>query len=134
MPAQLDGHIDSALQFGKRLRERRLNLGMRQGDLSTQGVTVGYISRLESGDRMPSLQVVRHLASRLGVDEDWLARGEMAEGSRRIEFNHNEFITVVTALQTIAQQWGDPTRPIEILERIAPQTASAIHATRATCS
>jgi tetratricopeptide (TPR) repeat protein len=34
-----------------------------------------YICRIERGDRVPSLQVLRELARRLGVDEDFLATG-----------------------------------------------------------
>ena len=51
----------------------------RQGSYQTEytfpGCTTGYISRIESGDRIPSLQVIRHLAAQLDVQESWLAKG-----------------------------------------------------------
>lgn len=62
--------------MARRLREARLAVNLRQRDLAFEGCSVGYISRIEKGDRVPSLQVIRELAGRLGVSEEWLARGE----------------------------------------------------------
>lgn len=76
MIGQLDNHIDSAAAVGRRLKAARASAGLTQGELSFPGCTTGYVSRLEKGDRIPSLQVVRGLARRLGVSESWLARGE----------------------------------------------------------
>jgi tetratricopeptide (TPR) repeat protein len=53
---------------------------MSQRALAFPGCSAAYIARIESGDRRPSLQVVRELARRLGVDEDYLAWGR---GRRR---------------------------------------------------
>src|SRR5581483_7473203 len=39
------------------------------------GCTPAYISRIEKGERMPSLQLLRALAERLGVTEEFLAYG-----------------------------------------------------------
>jgi len=75
MSRQDSTHVDSPAGVGARLRQARTEAGLRQADLSFPGCTIGYISRIESGDRVPSLQVIRRLAERLGVDEDWLARG-----------------------------------------------------------
>jgi tetratricopeptide (TPR) repeat protein len=47
-----------------------------QAALAFNGCSPGYISRIEAGERIPSLQVIRELARRLDVEEDWLARGE----------------------------------------------------------
>ena len=59
-----------------RLREARLQAGLTQQQLSFDGCSTAYISRIEAGDRVPSLQLVRELATRLGVTEAYLARGE----------------------------------------------------------
>ncbi len=48
---------------------------MSQRELSFPGCTAVYICRIERGDRVPSLQVLRELANRLGVEEDYLATG-----------------------------------------------------------
>ena len=75
MSKQDSTHVDSATGVGARLRAARTRSRLRQADLSFAGCSIGYISRIESGDRVPSLQVIRRLAERLGVDEGWLARG-----------------------------------------------------------
>ncbi len=68
-------HVDSPEAVGKRLKEARLAAGMSQRELSFPGCTAVYICRIEKGDRVPSLQLLRELARRLGVDENYLAAG-----------------------------------------------------------
>jgi tetratricopeptide (TPR) repeat protein len=68
-------HVDDPQAVGLRLKESRLAVGKSQRDLSFPGCTAVYICRIERGDRVPSLQVLRELARRLEVDEDWLATG-----------------------------------------------------------
>jgi tetratricopeptide (TPR) repeat protein len=68
-------HVDSPEAVGKRLKDARLAAGMSQRELSFQGCTAVYICRIERGDRVPSLQLLRELARRLGIDEDYLATG-----------------------------------------------------------
>jgi tetratricopeptide (TPR) repeat protein len=68
-------HIDDPRRFGRRLKESRLKAGLSQGQLSFPGCTTAYISRLESGARVASLQLVNELAVRLNVSPQWLATG-----------------------------------------------------------
>src|SRR5688500_14612497 len=68
-------HVDDAIAVGRRLKEARLAAGFSQRALSLPGCSSAYISRLEAGDRVPSLQLLRKLALKLGVDEEYLARG-----------------------------------------------------------
>lgn len=75
MPRQSTSHIDSTAGVGRRLREAREARGLSQSALAFPGCSTGYVSRIEAGHRAPSLQVVRQLAARLGVAEEWLARG-----------------------------------------------------------
>jgi tetratricopeptide (TPR) repeat protein len=70
-------HVDSPEGVGKRLKEARLAAGLSQRELSFPGCTAVYICRIERGDRVPSLQLLRELARRLGVDEDFLATGSV---------------------------------------------------------
>jgi tetratricopeptide (TPR) repeat protein len=51
---------------------------LSQRQLSFPGCSPAYISRIESGDRIPSLQLLRELGKRLGVSEDYLATGAEA--------------------------------------------------------
>jgi tetratricopeptide (TPR) repeat protein len=78
MARQTNSHIDSPGLLGARLRDARLVGGLRQRDLSFDGCSISYISRLEKGERQPSLQLIEQLARRLGVTVEWLARGDTA--------------------------------------------------------
>jgi transcriptional regulator with XRE-family HTH domain len=75
MPKRGWRHVDSPQAVGRRLKEARLAAGMSQRELSFPGCTAVYICRIERGDRVPSLQLLRELARRLGVDEEYLATG-----------------------------------------------------------
>jgi tetratricopeptide (TPR) repeat protein len=68
-------HVDSAEGVARRLRSAREAAGLSQTALSFPGCSTGYVSRIEAGQRVPSLQILRELATRLGVSESWLARG-----------------------------------------------------------
>jgi tetratricopeptide (TPR) repeat protein len=75
MPRQKSTHVDDPRAVGERLRSARERAGLSQRQLSFTGCSPAYISRIESGDRIPSLQLLRELGRRLGVSEDWLATG-----------------------------------------------------------
>lgn len=68
-------YVDDAVSVGRRLVAAREQAGLSQRALSFPGCTAAYISRIEHGERIPSLQLLRELAARLGVDEAYLARG-----------------------------------------------------------
>ena len=74
-PRQTSTHVDSPVALGARLLDARRQAGLTQQQLSFSGCSTGYISRLEQGGRVPSLQVVFELARRLGVSPQWLSRG-----------------------------------------------------------
>src|SRR5439155_21902539 len=75
MPRQKSDHVDSAAGLALRLRTARERAGLSQRALARDICTPAYISRLEKGERIPSLQLLRRLASRLGADADELASG-----------------------------------------------------------
>jgi transcriptional regulator with XRE-family HTH domain len=68
-------HVDDPRRFGQRLREAREKVGLSQHALSFPGCTNAYLSRIEAGERTPSLQLVHELARRLDVSPEWLATG-----------------------------------------------------------
>src|SRR6187431_1297070 len=76
MPRRKSTHVDNPVEVGRRLREARVRAGLSQRQLSFPGCSPAYISRIEAGDRIPSLQLLRELGRRLGVSEDYLATGE----------------------------------------------------------
>ena len=68
-------HVDDPAAVGRRLNEARLAAGLSQRQLSFPGCSAAYISRLEAGARVPSLQLLRKLAAKLNADEEYLATG-----------------------------------------------------------
>ncbi|MFE5245050.1 MULTISPECIES: helix-turn-helix domain-containing protein [unclassified Streptomyces] len=54
--------------FGRRLRQLRTERGLSQAVLAGDGMSTGYLSRLESGARQPTDRAVAHLAGRLGIE------------------------------------------------------------------
>jgi tetratricopeptide (TPR) repeat protein len=81
MSRQKASHVDSAAAVGARVRALRLEHGLLQRDLAFDGCTAAYISRIEAGARVPSLQLLRQLGARLGVSADYLATGTEDIGS-----------------------------------------------------
>src|SRR5580765_3891627 len=75
MPRRKSTHVDNPVEVGRRLREARERAGLSQRQLSFPGCSPAYISRIEAGDRIPSLQLLREMGRRLGVTEDYLATG-----------------------------------------------------------
>ncbi len=75
MPRSLTTHIDSPKAVGSRLRAARERAALSQRQLAFPGCTAAYISRIEAGARVPSLQMINQLALRLDVSGQWLATG-----------------------------------------------------------
>jgi tetratricopeptide (TPR) repeat protein len=75
LPRRKSTHVDNPAEVGRRLREARERVGLSQRQLSFPGCSPAYISRIEAGDRIPSLQLLREMGKRLGVSEDYLATG-----------------------------------------------------------
>jgi len=69
---------DDRVRVGQRLRAARESAGLTQRDLATTDCTPAYISRIEKGERVPSLQLMREFAARLGVSDDYIAYGAAA--------------------------------------------------------
>lgn len=72
-------YYDDPVALGRRLRETREAAGLSQRELSFPGCTAAYISRIEKGERVPSLQLIREFAARLGVGEQFIAHGTHVE-------------------------------------------------------
>jgi tetratricopeptide (TPR) repeat protein len=84
VPRQQSSHVDDPKAVGRRLRKAREAAGLSQRDLEFPGCTAAYISRIEVGARVPSLQLLRELARRVGVSEDYLATGRRGDASAAI--------------------------------------------------
>lgn len=75
VPRLAGTHIDDPRELGRRLRDAREAAGLSQRQLAFEGCTNAYISRLEAGHRIPSLQLIHEFAKRLRVSPQWLATG-----------------------------------------------------------
>jgi transcriptional regulator with XRE-family HTH domain len=59
-----------AVLFAARMRQLREREGLSQAQLGARaGYTVGHISMLERGDRVPPLETIEHIARALGVSD-----------------------------------------------------------------
>src|SRR2546421_324809 len=68
--------IDDPRSLGERLARLRRERGLSLRKLAFPGCSGAYISAIEKGRRVPSLQVLHELAKRLSVSPDFLATGE----------------------------------------------------------
>ena len=102
-------HVDDPAAVGRRLKDARIAAGLSQRRLSFPGCSAAYISRLEAGERVPSLQLLRKLAEKLNADEQYLATGV-----ERIEQAPPELVDAEVE-QRLAGRWDRPTeenRPV----------------------
>jgi transcriptional regulator with XRE-family HTH domain len=111
--AELLKQIDPA-ELGRRLRAARVAKGLTQSELAGPGLSVGYVSRMESGQRRPTGKVLAELASRLGAPLEQLLGG-MAP--REVDE-----IRLMLDYAELALESGEPqeaeTRVREVLERV----------------
>jgi tetratricopeptide (TPR) repeat protein len=75
--ADLLKELDPA-ELGQRIRAARVAKGWTQTQLAGSDISVGYVSRIESGQRRPNSQTLDDLATRLGVPTEHLLRGVTA--------------------------------------------------------
>jgi tetratricopeptide (TPR) repeat protein len=113
----LTTHIDSPKEVGLRLKASRERAGLSQRQLAFPGCTAAYISRLEAGARVPSLQMINQLALRLDVTGQWLATGVEAAEVQPSELIDAEValrlgeIDEAERLYRAHLEQGDPARP-----------------------
>src|SRR6202012_2875692 len=65
-------------ELGQSIRAARVAKGWTQTQLAGDDISVGYVSRIESGQRRPNGQTLDDLATRLGVPTERLLRGVTA--------------------------------------------------------
>jgi tetratricopeptide (TPR) repeat protein len=75
VPRRPSNHVDDPVAVGARIRTAREAAGLTQRELAFDGCTAAYLSRIEVGQRIPSYQILRVLAGRLGTTADFLAAG-----------------------------------------------------------
>lgn len=119
MPRRPSTHVDDPVAVGRRLREARESAGLTQRELSFDGCTSAYVSRIEAGARVPSLQILHEFARRLGLAPEYLATGRGAElGSDLLEAE-------------VALRLGDEQRADELYEAAHDRAGSPAALARA---
>jgi tetratricopeptide (TPR) repeat protein len=76
---------EAGLRLGERLRQLRVAGGMTQTELAGDRFSKEYVSQIERGKTKPTVETIRWLADRLGVDADYLANGVDADERGRVE-------------------------------------------------
>jgi tetratricopeptide (TPR) repeat protein len=69
--------------IGQRLRRLRTEGGLSQRQAAGPALTTAYISRIESGQRVPSVKAIRQIAQRLGVSPEYLETGSAVSAAER---------------------------------------------------
>jgi tetratricopeptide (TPR) repeat protein len=106
MPRRPSTHVDDPVAVGQRLRQAREAAALTQRDLSFEGCTAAYVSRIEAGARVPSLQILHEFAKRLGVRPEYLATGALGKDDLSSDLLEAE----------VALQLGDEERAAELYE------------------
>ena len=108
------------MAVGHRLHDAREAAGISQRELAFPGCSAAYISRIERGERIPSLQVMRELARRIGISESVLAVGH-----ERIDAAVSDAVTAVEA----AEAAGDRD---QVAKAYRALSRAATHAAKST--
>lgn len=121
MPRRPSRHIDDPVAVGQRLRQAREGAGLTQRDLSFEGCTAAYVSRIEAGARVPSLQILHEFGRRLGVRPEYLATGALGTDDLSSDLLEAE----------VALQLGDEERAAELYEAARAEAGSPAALARA---
>lgn len=101
------------VELGDRLRGVRVAKGMTQAAVAGEGISVAYVSRMESGQRRPTVNALTHVASKLGVPVEHLL-GVMTAGEA-------EEVRLILDYAELSLESGSPqeaaTRLREVIER-----------------
>jgi tetratricopeptide (TPR) repeat protein len=114
VPRRPSTHVDDPVEVGKRLRQARHASGLTQRDLAFDGCTAAYVSRIEAGARVPSLQIIHEFAKQLGITPEYLATGRRDSADLSSELLEAE----------VAFQLGDDARASELFEKARDSSES----------
>jgi tetratricopeptide (TPR) repeat protein len=107
-------------KFGKRIRELRVSLGLTQSVLAGEDVTIGYISRIEAGQRRPDARLVDLFAERLSSTTEFLITGvpsQLVDEVRlalqyvELALESGEAVDAQSYLASISDRLDDPRLP-----------------------
>ena len=112
--------------IGSRLRSRRLELGYSQRDLSEEGVSYAYISRIESDQRTPSVKALRKLAAKLEVPVTAIEK--MTIWGNHSATQYPDLYTTQVGGRSAAEQVGEAWLKDTFIPTVAKRGAAIIEA------
>jgi tetratricopeptide (TPR) repeat protein len=114
---------DSVEKVGQRIRRLRVARGLSQRDVSGPGVSYAYVSRIEAGQRNPSIKALRVLAGKLAVSPEYLETGLTIPAEQELELR--------VADAELELRLGDSDRAINTLTAVIDAGAGGSHEARA---
>lgn len=110
-------------QLGRRLRAARVAQGMTQSAVAGDGLSVAYVSRIESGQRRPTAKVLTELALKLAVPVETLLGGPAP--------HEVDEIRLLLDYAELSLESGEPreasVRLREAIERLESSPVDALH-------
>lgn len=83
------------IKIGERIRELRKKRGLSQGDIErVTGMLKAYVSRVEHGHTVPSLESLERFSSALGIELHEIFR-QSTENAEPVTENQNAFLTLL---------------------------------------
>ncbi|MGC0311663.1 helix-turn-helix domain-containing protein [Kitasatospora acidiphila] len=116
---------DATSEIGRRLRDLRRERGLKQSDLAGEGLSVSYLSLLESGKRPLTPAILRRLAGELGCTVEYLRTGRESSQERE---RQRELLLCVT-MGELALREGDYQRTLTACEAVLAEEPPAEGAT-----
>ncbi|WP_035849783.1 helix-turn-helix domain-containing protein [Kitasatospora azatica] len=117
---------DATTEIGRRLRDLRRERGLKQSDLAGEGMSVSYLSLLESGKRPVTPTILRRLAGELGCTVEYLRTGQQSDQERE---RQRELLLRLT-LAELALRGGEYPAALEGCEAVLAEQPPAESATR----
>ncbi|MCX4749459.1 helix-turn-helix domain-containing protein [Kitasatospora sp. NBC_01287] len=117
---------DATTEIGRRLRDLRRERGLKQSDLAGEGMSVSYLSLLESGKRPVTPAILHRLAAELGCTVEFLRTGQ--EGDRELE-RQQELLLRIT-LGELALRGGEYGAALAACDAVLAEDPPAETATR----
>ncbi len=114
--ARLLSAVDPAV-LGKRIKQARVKAELTQGQLAGDDASIGYVSRIESGQRRPELTLLESLATRLGTSALSLLTGAPDPTADRIR--------VALDHADLALRGGGPDESARLLDDIGSEVDGA---------
>ena len=101
------------MEFGKRLRQARLEAGLSQRQLCGEEITRNMLSQIENGSARPSMDTLQYLAARLGKPVSYFLEEQAVISPNQAVMEQARKATGQTVLEVLTRYQG----PDDIFDR-----------------